>query len=330
MNSFRALFVDKAGNEAEVAIHTRQIHLNDLPGGELVIQVAYSSVNYKDALACKADGNIVRNYPFIPGIDLAGTVISSQNDRFQAGDEVIVTSYGLGVSHYGGFSEIARVPAEWALKLPAGLSLKEAMLVGTAGFTAALSVMEIEENGIKPGSGPILVTGATGGVGSMAVSMLAKLGYEVIASTGKADMREELLRLGAAQVIARDELLSGRIRSLDKQRWAGAVDCVGGLTLASILPGIQYGGVVAASGLTGGTDVDTSVFPFILRAVRLIGIDSVMAPMARREQVWQRIANTLKPSLEENLHEEISLEQVKDYVPIILAGQSKGRVLVRL
>ena len=221
VNTFKALFVDKADNEPDVDINIREIGLNDLPSGDLVIRVAYSSVNYKDALACKADGNVVRSYPFIPGIDLAGIIITSQSDRFQAGDEVIVTSYGLGVSHYGGYSEYARVPSEWALKMPAGLTLKEAMLVGTAGFTAALSVIEMEENGVKPGNGPILVTGATGGVGSMAVSMLAKLGYEVAASTGKAGMKDELLRLGAAQVISRDDLLAGssRNRTLDKQRW---------------------------------------------------------------------------------------------------------------
>ncbi|WP_125666500.1 oxidoreductase [Paenibacillus baekrokdamisoli] len=328
MDAFKALFVDKIDKEA--VISTRAIGLHDLPDGDLLIKVNYSSVNYKDALACKSDGNIVKSYPFIPGIDLAGTVVTSGTERFQAGDEVIVTGYGLGVSHYGGFSEYACVPSEWALKLPNHLSQKEAMLVGTAGFTAALSTLEIQENGVKPEDGPILVTGATGGVGSMAVSMLAKLGYEVVASTGKADMTEELLRLGAARVIARGELHSERTRALDKQRWAGAIDCVGGATLASLLPALQYGGVVAASGLTGGIELDTSVFPFILRGVRLIGIDSVMIPMARRENVWQRMADSFKPSLEESLYEEITLEQVKDYVPIILSGQSRGRVLVRL
>lgn len=328
MQSFEALVVEKADHE--VTVRTRMMQLEDLPSGDLLIKVAYSSVNYKDALACTRDGNIVKSYPFVPGIDLAGIVVTSHNDQFKEGDEVIVTGYGLGVSQYGGLSGYARVSSEWALKLPQNLSLKEAMIVGTAGFTSALSVLELQENGIRPEDGPILVTGATGGVGSMSVAFLAKLGYEVVASTGKTDMQEELLKLGAKRVISREELMSDRIRALDKQKWAGAVDCVGGAILSSILPSIQYGGVVAVSGLTGGVELTTSVFPFILRGVRLIGIDSVQVSMAKRIKVWELVASEFKSVLIGSLYEEISLEQVNNYVPKILSGQSRGRLLVKL
>jgi acrylyl-CoA reductase (NADPH) len=324
--SFKALVVEQTAEDVQV--HIRTMQLEDLPKGELHIKVAYSSMNYKDALACTANGNIVKSYPFIPGIDLAGTVVTSGNERFKTGDEVLVTGYGLGVTHFGGFSGNARVPAEWAVALPDGLSLKEAMIIGTAGFTAALSVMELQENEVSPDKGPILVTGATGGVGSMAVAILAKLGYEVIASTGKEELNEYLLELGASRVVMRNEVLKDPIRTLDKQLWAGAIDCVGGKTLASILPSVQYGGVVAASGMTGGVELATSVFPFILRGIRLIGIDSVQASISKRIKVWQRLASDYKPLRLSDLSEEISLEQVTDYVTTMLTGQSRGRILI--
>lgn len=328
MDSFKALVVDKVSGE--VVASSRLMNVEDLPEGHLLIKVSYSSVNYKDALAFSTNGNIVKNYPFVPGIDLAGVVMKSSDDRFQEGDEVVVTGYKLGVSHFGGFSGLARVPADWAVKLPHNLTLKEAMIFGTAGFTAALSVLELQEAGVLPESGPVLVTGATGGVGSVAVAVLAQLGYEVVASTGKAEMKDYLLGLGAKKVISRDELVSGEIPALGKQLWAGAVDCVGGKTLSSILPTLQYGGTVAASGLTGGTELAATVFPFILRGIRLIGIDSVFAGMNRRKQVWQLLSSDYKPAMLDRMSEEIELEQVPEYVPVILKGQSRGRVVVKL
>ncbi|KIL37563.1 quinone oxidoreductase [Cohnella kolymensis] len=328
MDSFKALVVDKVNGE--VVASSRVMKVEDLPEGQLLIKVSYSSINYKDALAFSTNGNIVKNYPFVPGIDLAGVVVSSSDDQFQEGDEIVVTGYKLGVSHFGGFSSFARVPAEWAVKLPDNLTLKEAMIFGTAGFTAALSVLELQEAGVLPESGPVLVTGATGGVGSVALAILARLGYEAVASTGKAEMTDYLLGLGAKRVISRDELLSGEIPALGKQLWAGAVDCVGGKTLSSILPTLQYGGAVAASGLTGGTELAATVFPFILRGIRLIGIDSVFAGMNRRKQVWQLLSSDYKPAMLDRMSEEIELEQVPEYVPVILKGQSRGRVVVKL
>jgi len=328
MSSFKALVIDKTENE--IVAEIKHIGINDLPEGELLIRVAYSSVNYKDALAFTAGGGIVKNYPFIPGIDLAGTVESSESEHFHEGDQVVVTGYGLGVNHFGGYSEYARVPAAWALKLSGGLSAIEAMILGTAGFTAALSVYELQQNGIRPEDGPILVTGASGGVGSVAAAIAAKLGYEVEASTGKPDMHPYLLGLGVTRILSREELAGGSKRALDKQLWAGAIDCVGGNTLSSLLPRMQYGGVVAASGLTGGAELSTTVFPFIIRGIRLIGIDSVMAGMEKRRKVWELLAGDYKPHRLEELCEEIGLEQVSGKVGILLKGQSKGRSIVKL
>jgi acrylyl-CoA reductase (NADPH) len=328
VDSLKALIVDKI--DSGVVAELRTLTIDELPDGELLVKVAYSSINYKDALACIPNGNIVTTYPFIPGIDLAGIVITSQDDRFQQGDEILVTGYGLGVSHFGGYSEYARIPAEWAVKLPQGLSLKETMILGTAGFTAALSVHELQESGISPDKGPILVTGSTGGVGSLAVAILAKLGYEVVASTGKSEMKDYLLSLGATRVIPREELVPAQIRSLDKQLWAGVVDCVGGKSLTSILSSTQYSGAVAISGLTGGVEIATTVFPFIIRGIRLIGIDSVFAPMEKRLQIWRRLASEMKPDSLETICTEISLGQIPDVIPSILGGQSQGRTVVRL
>ncbi|WP_210023594.1 MULTISPECIES: oxidoreductase [unclassified Paenibacillus] len=328
MKAFKALVVDQSGNDVISGI--RELTFEDLPSGELLIQVVYSSVNYKDALACIPNGNVIKSYPFIPGIDLAGIVKASTDDQFQEGDEVLITGYELGVSHFGGFSEYARVSSKWAVKLPQGLSAKEAMIFGTAGFTAALSVQELQDGNVSADQGPILVTGATGGVGSMAVAMLAKLGYEVVASTGKADQKEHLMKLGAARVISREELVPEKIRSLDKQLWAGAIDCVGGKSLSYILSSTRYGGAVAVSGLTGGTELATTVFPFILRGIRLVGIDSVMASMEKRVRIWGRLASELKPVMLDSMYTEIALEQIPDVVQSILKGQSQGRTLVKI
>lgn len=328
MGNFKALVVNKDDNAFTVDI--QQLNLDDLPEGEVLIEVAYSSVNYKDGLAAIPDGKIVSTYPFVPGIDLAGTVVSSEDDRFKEGDQVIATSYEIGVTHYGGFSEYARIPADWIVPLPEGLTLKEAMTFGTAGFTAALSVQYLQDHGVKPEDGPVLVSGATGGVGSAAVSMLSKLGYEVVASTGKESEHDYLRSIGAKEIISREALQPEKIRPLDSQRWAGAVDPVGGKTLAYILSTTKYGGTVAVSGLTGGPNVPTTVFPFILRGVKLIGVDSVYCPMSIRQKLWQRLATDLKPEKLDQITREITLEELPQALKDILQGKLTGRTIVKL
>ena len=326
---FQALVVDK--KEDDVSVDVKTLTLDDLPEGDVLIKVAYSSVNYKDGLASIPNGNIVHTYPFVPGIDLSGTVVSSRDSRFKEGDEVIATSYEIGVSHYGGFSEYARVKADWIVPLPNGLTLKEAMAYGTAGFTAALSVHRLEEHDVTPDKGDVLVTGATGGVGSLAVAMLAKLGYDVVASTGKASEHDYLKSLGAKEVVSREEVNPEKIRPLGKQRWAGAVDPVGGKTLAAVLSNTKYGGSVAVSGLTGGSSVPTTVFPFILRGVQLLGIDSVYCPMEIRQPLWERMAAELKPdTLLSDIGQEISLDELPNALDRILKGQLRGRTIVRM
>ncbi|HLZ69065.1 MAG TPA: oxidoreductase [Dehalococcoidia bacterium] len=327
--TYRALVVDKQDGVFSVGV--RELPFDQLPAGDVTIRVAYSTVNYKDGLACTADGRIIRGYPMVPGVDLAGTVTDSMNGRFKAGDEVVVTGFDQGVSHPGGFAEYARVPAGWVVKLPAGLSLREAMALGTAGFTAGLSVQRLEENGLRPGNGPVLVTGATGGVGSTAVSMLAGRGYEVAASTGKSSEHGFLRGLGAGEILTREEVSAQSNRPLEKERWAAGVDPVGGDTLAYLVRTTKYGGSVASSGLTGGTALSTTVFPFILRGVSLLGIESVMCPMAVREPLWQRLAGDLKPKgLSDSIAHEITLEQVPEVVPVILRGGVTGRAVVRI
>ncbi|MFB9273981.1 oxidoreductase [Cohnella cellulosilytica] len=328
MEAFNALVADRTVNGVKCEI--RRLSADQLPPGELLVRVAYSSLNYKDALAAAPDGNVVKTYPFVPGIDLAGTVVSSEDGRFREGEEILATGYGLGVTHFGGYGEYARIPADWAVPLPDGLTLKEAMICGTAGFTAALSVQALRDNGVVPEGGPVLVTGATGGVGSVAVAILSKLGYEVTASTGKPEAKDELLGLGAASVIDRGELTPAVPRSLDKQRWAGVVDCVGGKPLAAVLGGVKYGGTVAASGLTGGTELPATVFPFILRGVRLIGIDSVFVPMPARRRTWELLASEYRPVKLHELSSEIALADVPAAMAVMLAGKSKGRNVVKL
>lgn len=328
VDNFKALVVN---NEEEFTVKVKDLSVKDLPDGDVLIKVEYSSINYKDSLATIPDGNIVKSYPFVPGIDLAGVVISSEHPQFKEGDEVIATSYEIGVSHFGGYSEYARIPAEWIVPLPKGLTLKEAMVIGTAGFTAALSVLRLEENNVSPEKGKVLVTGATGGVGSFAVSILSTLGYQVEASTGKESEQEYLKNLGATSVIPREEVFDGKVRALGKQKWQAAVDPVGGEPLASLLSQIEYGGSVAVSGLTGGTKLPTTVFPFILRGINLLGIDSVYCPMETRLKVWSRLATDFKlANLEELIQQEVTLEQLPDVLPILLQGQARGRILVKL
>ena len=325
---FKALVVDKT--ETDFTVGIKNISLDDLSAGEVLIKVAYSSINYKDGLASIPEGKIVRSYPFVPGIDLAGVVVSSEDPRFLEGDKVIATSYEIGVSHFGGFSEYARIPADWIVPLPENLSLKEAMVYGTAGFTAALSVQRLEENGLTQEKGKVLVTGATGGVGSIAVAILAKRGYEVVASTGKESEHDYLHNIGAKEVVSREEIFNGKIKALDKQLWAGAVDPVGGESLAAILSKIEYNGSVAVSGLTGGGNVPTTVFPFILRGINLLGIDSVHCPMEVRKPLWERMASDFKPDVLDLIIKEIRLEELPQTLPIILQGQARGRLIVKI
>ncbi len=309
IQQFDALVVNKQDDQFTVNI--QQLSLDDLPQGEVLIRVHYSGVNYKDSLAAIPNGNIVSSYPIVPGIDMAGVVVSSEDSRFKEGDEVIATSYGIGVSQSGGYSQFARVPAEWIVPLPNGLTMKEAMIIGTAGFTAALSVLRLEENNLTPEQGSVLVTGATGGVGSFAVSILSKLGYSVEASTGKETEHGYLKKIGAATIVSREDVYDGKLRALGKQKWSGAVDPVGGEPLASVLSQIKYGGAVAVSGLTAGTSLPATVFPFILRGVNLLGIDSVNCPMDTRLKVWHRLATDFKlEHLEQLVQQEITLEEI--------------------
>ena len=325
--SFRAFVVNKEGDSFEAG--PQELDEAALPEGDVTVAVEWSGLNYKDGLACTPKGRVVTSYPMVPGIDFAGTVTDSSDSRFSAGQAVVATGFDLGVSHAGGYAERARVPAEWLVPLPEGLSAEEAMTLGTAGFTAAMSVEAIERAGIGPDAGPVLVTGATGGVGSAAVAMLAKRGYTVEASTGKADQHDFLRGLGATDIIDREELAAASGRPIDKERWAAAVDPVGGSTTATALRGTQYGGAVALSGLTGGAAIATGVFPFILRGVSLIGIESVFYPAEKRPALWERLAGDLKPDgLLEIVEERIGLQDVPVAVDRILAGGVRGRVLV--
>lgn len=328
--SFQALVVDKSADALTVEV--KQMLIKDLPAGEVLIQVAYSSVNYKDALAASPDGKIVSSYPFVPGIDLSGTVVSSSDSRFLPGQPVLATGYHLGVTHYGGFSEYARVQADWLIPLPDGLTLKEAMIYGTAGFTAALSIARLEENGVSPDKGSVLVTGATGGVGGAAIAMLHRRGYHIIASTGNPDAAAEYLTsLGAAEIISRDDIAAFGSKPLNKQQWQAAVDSVGGSSLAAIISCIAYGGSVAASGLTGGTAVPTTVMPFILRGVNLLGIDSVFCPADRRLKLWELMAGTWKPhKLEQLVDREVTLPDLPQALADILQSKTLGRIIVNV
>jgi putative YhdH/YhfP family quinone oxidoreductase len=329
MQTFRALVVNR--EKDQVAANIREMTFEELPEGEVTIRVAYSCVNYKDGLAAFPDGRVVKTYPIVPGIDLAGTVVASRDPRFKEGDEVLATGYELGVSRHGGFSQYARVPADWVVPVPEGLTLKEAMAYGTAGFTAALSIHQLEAHGVTPEKGPILVTGATGGVGSLAVAMLAKIGYEVTASTGKDSEHAYLQKLGAANIVSRSSLSPEKIRPLDRQLWAGAIDPVGGKSLAYILSTTKYGGSVAVSGLAGGAELPTTVHPFILRGVNLLGIDSVYCPMDLRVRLWQRMASDWKPDgLLDEVISEVGLDELPGVLTNILKGRHRGRTIVRL
>lgn len=323
----RAMLVGKVNDVWQRRIET--VMADDLGEGDVLIEIEYSCVNYKDGLAGSEKGRIARIDPLIPGVDLAGTVLESRDAVFQVGQKVIGHGNDIGVAHNGGFATHARIPAKWLVAMPKGLTSRTAMMVGTAGFTAAMSVDALERAGLKPGAGPVLVTGATGGVGSYAVGMLAARGYEVVASTGKASEGEWLKSIGASSVIDRGTTSAAQTKPLEKEMWAGAVDCVGGATLAYVLRTLRYGASVAASGLTGGSDLPTTVLPFILRGVNLLGIDSVNGSMQDREIMWSRIATDLRPSwLDEQESVVVGLNDLGAQLDRILKGEIKSRVLV--
>ena len=327
--AYRALVVDKQGDAFSVS--TSQLSESDLPPGDVTIKVEWSSINYKDGLALSPNGRVLRSYPMVPGVDLAGTVLESKDSRFAKGSHVVVTGYDVGVAHPGGFAELARIPGDWVMPLPEGLTTKEAMALGTAGMTAAMSVEALEHNGLRADQGTVLVTGSTGGVGSTAVSMLAQLGYTVAGSTGKPSEHDFLRALGATEILSREDVSAESNRPMETERWAGAVDPVGGATTAYLIRTMKYGASIALSGLTGGNAVATTVFPFILRGVSLLGIDSVMCPMAKRQHVWARMGKDLKPKgLLDSIAVETDLDGVAAVCADILAGKVKGRTLVRL
>ncbi|KFF70749.1 MULTISPECIES: MDR family oxidoreductase [Pectobacterium] len=307
----------------------REIDAEQLPTGDVTVDINWSGINYKDALAITGKGKIIRNFPMVPGIDFAGTVRHSDSDRFSVGQPVILTGWGVGENHWGGLAQQARVKSDWLVPLPASLDARKAMILGTAGFTAMLCVMALEDGGITPESGDIIVTGASGGVGSTAVALLAELGYQVTAVSGRADNTDYLKKLGAKQVLDRSEF-SGSPRPLEKQRWAGAVDTVGDNVLATLLAQMDYNATVAACGLAGGVALPTTVMPFILRNVRLQGVDSVMAPLDRRQQAWERLATILPESFYQQVTQEIGLEDVPAVAAALLENKVTGRTLVKI
>ena len=325
---FKALLLTKTPEGTTQAAITA-IDEAELPEGEVLVNVAYSTVNYKDALAITGQSPVVRKFPMVPGIDFAGTVAQSSDARFKPGDAVLLNGWGVGETHWGGLSHKARVKADWLVPIPDGLDARQTMAIGTAGYTAMLCVMALQDRGVTPAAGPLLVTGANGGVGSIAIALLARLGFEVHASTGRMTEAAHLKRLGATELIDR-ATLSTPGKPLQKERWAAAVDSVGSHTLANVCASLKYGGTVAACGLAQGMDLPTSVAPFILRGITLTGVDSVNAPQVRRLVAWERLARELSPELLEANTETVSLDAVAALAPRLLAGQVRGRVLVDL
>ena len=324
---FNALVVEK-NEDGKTSASVQSIDEAQLPQGDVTIDVEYSTVNYKDGLCVGPGGGLVRNYPHVPGIDFAGTVAASDDARYKKGDAVVLTGWRVGEAHWGGYAQKARVKADWLVPLPAGLSAKQAMAVGTAGFTAMLAVMALEDHGLKPGQGPVLVTGAAGGVGSVATAILANLGYEVAAVTGRPETADYLRALGASQIVAREELNETTKRPLEAETWAGCVDAVGGDMLARLLGQMKYGASVSAVGLAGGAGLPATVIPFLLRGVNLLGIDSVMRPYEDRVRAWNRIANDLPMDKLEAMIQPATLADLPDLGRSILKGQVKGRVVV--
>ena len=328
MESFKALLIDEC--DGKVVSGFVRMDESRLDAGEVTIRVAYSSVNFKDALAATGAGKIIRRFPCIGGIDLSGTVIDSADPRFRPGDPVIATSFDIGVAHHGGYAEVARIPADWVVPLPDGLSLYDAMALGTAGFTAALGLVRMEENGLRPGKGPVIVTGATGGVGSLAIDMLANRGYHVVALTGKEGEADYLRGLGAGEVMPRQSIDLSRIRPLDRARWAGAVDNLGGDILAWIASTMEQGGTIASIGLAASMSLNTTVAPFILRGVSLLGIDSGYIREPYRRDVWRRLATDLRPPHLAEMSRRVAFDELPVIFGEFVGGKAKGRVVVEI
>lgn len=324
---FKAVLVRKDGDKQTV--EDVELTPSDLMEGDVTVAVSHSTVNYKDGLVLSGRAPVVRRFPMIPGVDLAGTVEESSHPSFKPGDKVVLNGYGLSETHFGGYAELARVKGDWLVPLPKPFTPAQAMAIGTAGYTAMLCVLALEDAGVKPEKGSVVVTGAAGGVGSVATSLLAKLGYRVVASTGRPQEEGYLKALGASEIIARSEL-AGDPRPLAKERWAGAVDSVGSKTLANVIASTSYGGAVAACGLAGGMDLPTSVAPFILRGVSLLGIDSVQMPMPRRRQAWDRLARDLDIEQLSRMTTTLPLSSVRNAAQDILAGKVRGRLVVEL
>lgn len=322
----QALLLEQQDGKTLASVQT--LDESRLPEGDVTVDVHWSSLNYKDALAITGKGKIIRNFPMIPGIDFAGTVRTSEDPRFHAGQEVLLTGWGVGENHWGGLAEQARVKGDWLVAMPQGLDARKAMIIGTAGFTAMLCVMALEDAGVRPQDGEIVVTGASGGVGSTAVALLHKLGYQVVAVSGRESTHEYLKSLGASRALPRDEFAESR--PLEKQVWAGAIDTVGDKVLAKVLAQMNYGGCVAACGLAGGFTLPTTVMPFILRNVRLQGVDSVMTPPERRAQAWQRLVADLPESFYTQAAKEISLAEAPKFAEAIINNQIQGRTLVKV
>ncbi|MET4175077.1 acrylyl-CoA reductase (NADPH) [Bradyrhizobium sp. LA6.1] len=327
MATFKAIRIDKADKGTTAAL--TQFDDSELMDGDVTVRVEWSTLNYKDGLALTGKAPVVRRFPMIAGIDFAGTVETSAHPQWKAGDKVVCTGWGMGETHLGAYAEKARVKGDWLVALPQGLSARDAMAIGTAGFTAMLSVLALEKHGLSPKSGPVVVTGAAGGVGSVATAVLSKLGYHVIASTGRASEADYLKEIGAAEIIDRNEL-SAAAKPLAKERWAGGVDSVGSTTLANLLSMTKYGGAIAACGLAAGMDLPSSVAPFILRGVCLLGIDSVMCPIEPRKAAWQRLASDLDRTKLSEITHEIPIEEVSEWGAKILAGQVRGRIVVKI
>ena len=327
MATFKAIRIDKADKGTTAAL--TQFDEAELMDGDVTVAVEWSTVNYKDGLAVTGKSPVVRRFPMIAGIDFAGTVLDSSHPSWKAGDKVVCNGWGMGETHLGAYAEKARVKGDWLVRLPDGISARQAMAVGTAGYTAMLSVLALEKHGLTPKHGPVVVTGAAGGVGSVAIALLSKLGYQVIASTGRTSEEAYLRELGAAEIIDRNEL-SAPGKPLGKERWAGGIDSVGSATLANLLAMTKYRGAIAACGLAGGMDLPASVAPFILRGVCLYGIDSVMCPLPDRQQAWSRLATDLDPGKLDQMTQEIGLDQVIDTGAKVLAGQVRGRIVVKI
>ena len=329
MNPFKAFVIDQDENR-KVVSRMGTLAAEQLDAGEVTIRVHYSSINYKDALAATGAGKIIRRFPCVGGIDLCGEVVDSADARFKPGDKVIATSFDIGVAHHGGYAEYARVPAGWVVPLPAGLDLFEAMALGTAGFTAALGIVRMEDNGLAPANGSVIVTGATGGVGALAIDMLAQLGYHVVALTGKESEGEYLTMLGAAEILLRSTIDFDKVRPLEAARWAGAVDNVGGQILHWVLATMKQAGTVASIGNAASFNIDTTVFPFILRGVSLLGVDSGYMGFPTRQRVWDRLATDLKPRHLAAITRTIAFDELPAAFDDFIHGRVKGRTVVRI